>query len=69
MIKVKVMDILNKKERNIRWLSKKTNIGYNTIYNFCMGKTTAVSYNVLESVCTVLECNICDVLEIVKENK
>lgn len=66
MIKVKVMDILNKKERNIRWLSKKTNIGYNTIYNFCMGKTTAVSYNVLESTCEALECSIEDILEIIK---
>ncbi|NFB57098.1 helix-turn-helix domain-containing protein [Clostridium botulinum] len=67
MIKVKVMDILNERERNIRWLSKKCGIGYNTMYNFVMGKTNAVSYNVLEKVCTILDCEVQDILEIKKE--
>lgn len=67
MIKVKVMDILNERERNIRWLSKKCDIGYNTMYNFVMGKTNAVSYNILEKVCTILKVDIGDVLEIVKD--
>lgn len=67
MVKVKVMDILESKERNLNWLSKKCDIGYNTIYNFAMGKTNAVSYNVLESVCNILEVDISDILEIEKD--
>ena len=67
MIKVKVNNILESKERNIKWLSNKCNLSYSTIYNFCMGKTSAVSYNVVEAVCDVLECKIEDILEIVKD--
>ncbi|GCD12715.1 helix-turn-helix domain-containing protein [Clostridium tagluense] len=69
MVKVKVMAILESKERNISWLSKKCDIGYNTMYNFCMGKTNAVGYNLVESICDVLECRIEDILEIVKEKE
>ncbi|MCB2297071.1 helix-turn-helix domain-containing protein [Clostridium tagluense] len=68
MIKVKVMDILNKKERNINWLAKKAGIGYSTIYNFSLSKTSAVNYEILEAVCKVLECKIEDILEIIEED-
>jgi len=67
MIKVKVIEILDSKERNLKWLSNKCGITYSTLYNFAMGKTNAVSYNVLESVCEVLECNLSDILEIQKD--
>ncbi|MCB2300677.1 helix-turn-helix domain-containing protein [Clostridium tagluense] len=67
MIKVNVIDMLNEKERNISWLAKKAGIGYSTIYNFSMGKTTAVNYEILESVCNVLECDIKDILKIVRD--
>ena len=67
MVKIKVMDILNERERNLLWLSKKCKIGYNTIYNFAMGKTNAVSYDVLETICKVLEVNISDIIEIVND--
>ncbi len=66
MIKVKVNEILEKNDRNIRWLSSKTNITYSTLYNFINGKTNAVSYNILETICDVLKCDIGDVLEIKK---
>lgn len=67
MIKVKVIDILNARERNITWLSTKTGITYSTIYNFVTGKTTAVSYNVLESISKVLNVKIEDIIEIVQD--
>lgn len=67
MIVVKVIDILNERERNISWLAKKSDIGYNTMYNFVMGKTHAVSYDILETVCNTLEVNIEDILEIKKD--
>lgn len=69
LIKVKVIDILNARERNVLWLSRKCNLSYNTIYNFVMGKTNAVSYNVLETVCNVLDVEIKDVLEIINKKK
>lgn len=67
MIKIKVLDILEKRERNILWLSKKTDISYPTLYNFVMGKTNAVSYSMLETICKFLECKLTDILEIVED--
>ena len=67
MIKVKVMDILDTRERNIKWLSTKTGITYSTIYNFVTGKTVAVSYNLLESISKVLNVEISDIIEIIPD--
>lgn len=69
MIKVKLNDILKSKERNLNWLSKKCNISYSTLYNFANNNTNAVSYDVLEKVCSILECTITDVIELQKEEK
>jgi len=67
LIKIKVMDILESKERNITWLSKKTGIGYSTMYNFVMEKTNAVNYKILNDVCVTLECELKDIIEYIKE--
>ena len=61
------MDVLESKERNISWLSKKTGIAYNTIYNFCMRKTNAVNYNLLSSVCVALDCKLEDIIEFAED--
>lgn len=66
MIKVKLNEILTSKERNLNWLAKKCNISYSTLYNFANNNTNAVSYNVIESICNVLEVKIEDIIEIVK---
>lgn len=66
MIKVKLNEILESKERNLNWLAKKCNISYSTLYNFANNNTNAVSYNVIEAICDVLGCTIQDILEIVK---
>jgi len=68
LVRIKVIDILEQKERNLNWLSKKCDITYSTLYNFAMGKTNAVSYNILESVCDALDCKVEDILEIIKED-
>lgn len=68
MIIVKVNQILDKEERNIRWLSEKCGTNYSVMYNFCMNKTQSVNYEMLDKVCDVLHCKISDVLEKTKEN-
>jgi len=67
LIKIQVMDILQSKDRNISWLAKKTNIAYNTMYNFVMQKTNAVSYDILIAVCVALECDLIDIIQYVKD--
>lgn len=69
MIKIHVNEILKERERNLKWLATKADITYSTLYNFANGKTTAVSYNVLEKLIEVLNVNIGDLIEIVKDDK
>lgn len=64
MIRVKVLDLLDKDERNISWLSRKTGLNYSSLHKFSNNQTTSVSFDVLEKICNALECNISDVLEI-----
>jgi putative transcriptional regulator len=67
MIKICIESILEKKEKSVYWLSKQTGITQNNLANLINGKTTAIKFDNLEKVCEVLECNIGDILEIVKD--
>ncbi|PJI07668.1 MULTISPECIES: helix-turn-helix domain-containing protein [Clostridium] len=69
MIKIKLNEILEAKERNLNWLSKKCNISYSTLYNFANHKTNAVSYDVLEKICEVLNSDIADIIELKKDKR
>lgn len=69
MINIKVLDILNDLERNIRWLSTKANINYSTLYNFAHNNTQAVNYDILDKLCEALNCNIQDIIEHIPNNK
>lgn len=63
MIKVKILDILEEKERNLRWLSQKANINYSTLYNFAHNKTSSVKFEVLDNLCNFLDCKLSDIIE------
>ncbi|MFD2869061.1 helix-turn-helix domain-containing protein [Kurthia populi] len=71
MIKVHLSRILGEKRLSVTDLSKMTGLnraGLSKLYN---EKTTSISFETLEKVCTALECDITDLLEIqkaVKEN-
>ena len=67
MIKIKVLDILDKKERNLNWLATNAGITYSTLYNFAHQKTNSVTYDVLEKICKVLRCNVCDIIEYIPQ--
>ncbi|EQB3101496.1 helix-turn-helix domain-containing protein [Clostridium botulinum] len=67
MIKIKIDEILEDKERNIAWLSRKTNISYKTLHSLINNKTSSISFDVLEKVCETLECDFNSILEIVKD--
>ncbi|WP_026893792.1 helix-turn-helix domain-containing protein [Clostridiisalibacter paucivorans] len=67
MLNIKVLDILEKKERNIRWLSEKTNINYSTLYNFIYNKKSSVKFDTIDKLCNFFNCNIGDIIEHVKD--
>lgn len=64
MIKVNILELLDKEERNISWLSRKTELNYSSLHKFANNQTTSVTFDVLEKVCNALNCDISDVLEI-----
>ncbi|WP_339792398.1 helix-turn-helix transcriptional regulator [Tissierella sp.] len=64
MIKVKILELLEKDERNISWLSRKTGLNYSSLHKFSNNQTTSVTFDVLEKVCKTLGCDISDILEI-----
>ena len=62
MIVVKLQEILNKEERSLNWVSKKTNISYSTLYKFNNNDTSSVSYNVLDKLCKLFKCELQDII-------
>ena len=63
MVVVKLKDILEKEERSLNWVAKKTNISYSTLFKFSNNETTSVSYNVLTQLCRLFKCKIEDIIE------
>lgn len=67
MIKIKLQEILDREERSLNWVSTKTGISYSTLHKFCSGKTSSVSYDVLEKLCDLFKCDLSDIIENVRE--
>lgn len=67
MIKVKLNELLEKEERSMRWVASKTNISVSTLQNLKQGKTTSVSFNVLDSICKLFKCNIEDIIQYIED--
>lgn len=64
MIKVNLNDILDKEERSLNWLSKKTDLSYSALHKFANGQTSSVSFETLYKICKVLNIGIEDILKI-----
>lgn len=69
MIKVNLSRILGEKRLSVTDLSRMTGLnraGLSKLYN---EKTTSISFDTLEKICTELKCDISDLLEIKAGNK
>lgn len=62
-MKITLNDTLKQKGYSQYWLSKQTGIAASTINNLCNNKTTAVQFDVLQKICTALNCNVSDIIE------
>jgi len=62
-IKFHLLEILEKRNITRYALSKKTNIRYDTICNYCSGRVTLINTEYLKIFCSVLNCNIHDIIE------
>ncbi|KEI92177.1 helix-turn-helix domain-containing protein [Clostridium botulinum] len=68
MIKVNIDKMLKKKNKSAYWLSKEGKMAYNNLSKLIKNETNSIKFENLETICDLLECEISDVLEIVKED-
>ena len=62
-IEFKLQSVLDKKNMSKYKLSRITNIRYDTICNYCMGKVTLINVEYLKIFCSVLNCEIEDLIK------
>ena len=67
MIKVKVPELLKERDLNATDLMRKANIAYATAYRLSKGQGTAISFDVLDSLCKFFEVSIDKILEYLPE--
>ena len=69
MIKLTIKDVLNEKGKTKYWLSQQTGITQTNLGKLVNNQTKSIRFDNLEKICEVLECDIKDVLQIVKEKE
>jgi len=63
VIKVKVPELLKERGLNATDLMRKANIAYATAYRLSKGQGTAISFDVLDALCTFFEIPVEAILE------
>jgi putative transcriptional regulator len=66
VIRICLEELLEKRERSLYWLSKAAELPYPTLWRIQKGKVKGITFNVLERICTALECEASDLLAIEK---
>lgn len=69
MIKCNLNKYLESKKFTKYQLSKATGISTNALSNLANGKTTSISFEMLNKICTELDCQTIDIIEFVKEDE
>lgn len=64
IIKVRIDELLEERERSFYWLSKQTGISHTTLWRLKKGKALGINFATLEKICKVLECAPGDVLKL-----
>ena len=59
----KLQEVIDRKGTTKYALSRKTNIRYDTICNYCKGKVTLINAEYLKIFCNILDCSIEDIIE------
>ncbi|HEX8288027.1 MAG TPA: helix-turn-helix transcriptional regulator [Pyrinomonadaceae bacterium] len=68
VIKVKLKELLEAKNKSIYQLEQETGITYPTLHKISKGNVESISLRVLEGICRNLDCTPNDLLELTKEN-
>ncbi len=66
-MKITLNEVLDSKGISQNQMAKDTGISTSTLRNLNHNRTTRISFDVLEKICTYLDCNIEDILCLEKE--
>ena len=69
MFKFTLDKLLASKDKTKYWLSKQTGIDNNTLGKIFSNEAKQIKLETLEKICTVLECNLSDLIEWSKNEK
>jgi putative transcriptional regulator len=65
-MKIIIDELLESKNKTRYWLAKETGVAYPNIMKLCNNETESIKFDILEKICTVLDCGINDILLIEK---
>lgn len=68
MIKLNIKPLLESKNFSVYRLAKEMDIPYATASILCKGNTTRINFNILDSLCKVLDCTPNDIFLFVKDD-
>ena len=69
MIKVHLSKVMGERKINIAELSRLTDLHRNGITKLYYEKTDGIKFDTLEKLCNALDCDIPDLLEIIKDTE
>ena len=67
MIRLRVLDILEEQNHTKYWLYKQMDLSYQNFNRIVNNETTSIRFDNLEKLCTILQCSLNDLFEIIKE--
>jgi putative transcriptional regulator len=67
-IRIKLDDIMNKREISTYEISSKANVRFQTIQNLRKNTSSRIDFEVLSKICYALNCNVEDIIEYVPKN-
>ncbi|WP_411682461.1 helix-turn-helix domain-containing protein [Clostridium thailandense] len=67
MIHIKINEQLEKQGKTIYWLSKECKCNYANLKKLASNNTDSIKFSLLETICEVLQCDLPDIMELVKE--
>ena len=65
--RILLADLIKKRGVTKKWLSEQTGIREGTIRDYCQGWANSININHIGALCTVLECSISELIDLVDE--
>ena len=67
MIRLKILEILEKQNHTKYWLYKQMDLSYQNFNRIVNNETTSIRFDNLEKLSTILQCPIGDLFEVINE--